>query len=142
MMTDRAKVLQVECAGKLEDIRCTLRDLHRYLQGSAIPREWVEDLNLVLAEVMTNIARHGYPDEPGIIRVRLRQTREFLECHITDDGIAFDPSHLGRFAPEPAELREGGYGWCIIRDLTRDICYERANGYNNLSFSIPFETMQ
>ncbi len=138
-MTDRHKVLRLECQGKLDDIRCTLRDLDRYLGTCAIPSEWAEDLNLVLAEVMTNIVRHGYPKEPGTIALQLLQTDHALECHIIDQGIAFDPSLLGQIAPDPSELNEGGYGWFIIRNLTRKVSYQHRNGQNILCFTIPID---
>ncbi len=141
MMTDRRQVLRLECLGKLDDIRCTLRELDSYLAGCPIPADWVEDLNLVLAEVMTNIARHGYPNEPGRIALQLIRTENSLECHIIDQGISFDPSLLGRIAPDPLDLQEGGYGWFIIRNLTRQISYERADGHNVLCFSIPVQTV-
>lgn len=141
-MPDPAKVLQLECQGRLDDIRCTLRDLDSYLDGFPVPRDWADDLALILAEVLTNIARHGYPDKPGKIEVRLMQAEEVLECQITDQGISFNPSSLGRTAPDPSEFSEGGYGWFIIRSLAHHLRYDREGGNNVLRFRIPFRTVQ
>lgn len=139
-MADCERVLQVQCAGKPEDIRYTLQDLDKYLRKCSIPCERVEDLNLVLAEVMTNIARHSYPQQSGVIDVKLVRTEEALECHIMDCGVTFDPSRLGWSAPDPGEFHEGGYGWYIIRNLTHRIRYERLGDRNLLYFSISLKT--
>lgn len=34
------------------------------------------------------------------------------------------------------DIPEGGYGWFLIRSLTKDLAYHRINGTNHLSFLI------
>lgn len=138
-MADRRELLLVECTAALDDIRKTLQDVSSFLSTCPIPQCRVQELDLVLAEVMTNIARHGYPEKPGIISLRLDQTPYALECRIADQGDSFDPSFLGCARPDPCDLPEGGYGWFIIRSLARQIRYERMEGENILLFSVPVD---
>ena len=35
------------------------------------------------------------------------------------------------------DLPEGGFGWHLIRTLTRDLAYVRSGGCNRLSFLLP-----
>lgn len=140
-MADRRQLLLVECTAALDDIRKTLQDVHSFLSNCPIPECRVQDLDLVLAEVMTNIARHGYPGKPGTISLQLVQTPHALECRIADQGGSFDPAFLGSAPPEPCDLPEGGYGWYIIRSLARQIHYERLEGKNILLFSVPVEAV-
>lgn len=138
-MADRRQLLLVECTAGLDEIRQTLQDVSRFLSTCPIPQGQAHDLDLVLAEVMTNIARHGYPGKQGTISLRLDQTPGALECRIADQGASFDPSLLGCTPPDPVDLREGGYGWFIIRSIARQVRYERMEGENILLFSVPLE---
>ena len=36
----------------------------------------------------------------------------------------------------PQDLPEGGFGWFLIRSLTRDLTYLREDGYNMLCFCV------
>ncbi len=129
--------LELECQGSLCEIREALEHVAVYLRARRIKREWIEDLNLVLAEALSNIARHGYRDGSGWIKLELDLGETSLDCEITDLGAKFDPSILGRSTPSPTELAEGGYGWFIIRSLTRTLKYLHEDGRNILRFSIP-----
>ncbi len=95
---------------------------------------------LVLAEALNNIVEHAYAAAPGVIEVTLHLTRSELTCHIVDTGAPMPgealpvgnlPS-LGAFD----DLPEGGFGWSLIRTLSRDLDYRRENGRNLLSFRL------
>lgn len=99
-------------------------------------------IELVLAEVLNNIVEHAYSDGVGLITLDLRRAHGRLCCLLRDEG---HPMPAGRlppgFAPTlasaRADLPEGGFGWFLIRSLTRDLRYDREPGCNRLSFSIP-----
>lgn len=141
-MAERRELLLVECTAALDDIRKTLQDVNSFLSTCPIPQSRVRDLDLVLAEVMTNIARHGYPEKPGMISLRLDQTAHMLECRVADHGESFDHTLLGSTPPDPCNLPEGGYGWYIIRSIARQIRYERMEGENILLFSVPVDNSE
>jgi serine/threonine-protein kinase RsbW len=98
---------------------------------------------LVLGEVLNNIVEHAYPSGPGLIDLWLSRTGVGLTCKVADRGLAMRD---GR-APDGAlpagidgpleDLPEGGFGWNLIRTLTEDLQYERVQGQNHLTFTIP-----
>ncbi len=98
---------------------------------------------LVLAEVLNNVAEHAYPDRPGPVTVTLRQVPHGVSCLIVDQGAAMPGGKLpaGRLPDTPGlaldELPEGGFGWHLIRSLTLDLHYARAGGCNQLRFVLP-----
>lgn len=89
-------------------------------------------LNLALAEGFTNAVRHahsGLSTETSIeIQAMLHDDR--MEIRIWDWGQPFDPNKLEE--PEPGTLREGGYGWFLLRRLTDRVSYDRQGQRNCL----------
>jgi len=111
--------------------------LRAVLDGRSLSARHRHDVALVFDEVVTNIVNHGRPsgDVDAVIRFGDETTLVF-----EDDGIAFDP----RTQPAPpaatrrADLRIGGLGLVIVRDLCSRIDYERtADQRNRLTLSIP-----
>ncbi len=98
---------------------------------------------LVLAEVLNNVAEHAYADTAGQVTVSLGPTDRGLHCRIVDQGRAMPNGALpdGRLpggADMPLEdLPEGGFGWHLIRSLTTDLNYSRVDGCNDLQFTLP-----
>ncbi|WP_418593330.1 ATP-binding protein [Ponticoccus sp. (in: a-proteobacteria)] len=98
---------------------------------------------LVVAEVLNNIVEHACRDRPSgriIVCLAFRATGLFAD--FTDDGCAMP----GQCPPEgravavdraPETLPEGGFGWFLIRSLTTDLRYRRADGANHLSLTVP-----
>jgi serine/threonine-protein kinase RsbW len=100
-------------------------------------------VELVLAEVLNNVAEHAYAGGSGPVEVGLSATAQGISCRIIDRGIAMPDGRLpeGQL-PTPAvampdDLPEGGFGWHLIRSLTADLTYARSSGQNRLSFVIP-----
>lgn len=98
---------------------------------------------LVLAEVLNNIAEHAYSENPGAIEVWIERTVAGVSCTILDIGSAMP----GEAAPDGAlpaingrnmgDLPEGGFGWFMIRSLCTELTYEYSSGQNRLSFTLP-----
>jgi len=98
-------------------------------------------LELALAEVLNNIVIHAYGGDGGSISLSIEFRADALHCRICDAGRAIPggaPPSVGPDtdpAGQPA-LREGGWGWQILRKLAEDLTYERAGGENRLTFRI------
>jgi two-component sensor histidine kinase len=45
-------------------------------------------LGMIVSELITNAARHAFNGRTGVIRVELSPSRSFVECRVTDDGMA------------------------------------------------------
>lgn len=112
-----------------------LRDLPPQMRGLA---------ELVLAEVLNNIAEHAYPAGPGPVSVTLTPASGGTQCLVVDQGAAMPGGRvpvgdLPSAATDVEDLPEGGFGWHLIHRLTRDLSYRRAGRCNHLSFLLPTE---
>lgn len=95
---------------------------------------------IVLAEVLNNIAEHAYAGQAGPVTVTLCDTAQGIGCLVVDHGAPMPGGTPpdGTLPPQtPADLPEGGFGWHLIRSLTRDLDYARVAGANRLSFLLP-----
>lgn len=112
-----------------------LSDLPPPLRGMA---------ELVLAEVLNNIAEHAYSAGPGPVSVTLTPVAGGTQCLVVDQGAAMPDGRVpvGNLPSATAameDLPEGGFGWHLIHSLTRDLSYRRTGPCNRLSFLLPNE---
>lgn len=93
-------------------------------EGSPWIAEQFDQLNLALAEGFTNAVRHAHVNLPSStpIEIELIVAPEQVEIRIFDQGAPFDPDSLGE--PVPGTLREGGYGWFLLRKLADQVTYD------------------
>lgn len=116
--------------------------------GGKVAEDALARTELVLAEVLNNIVQHGIlppSAEKGSPTVTIHLTvtgnAGELACAVADNGVPLPLACLspsGVFpAPEVAALRAGGFGWLMIRGLTRSLFYCRECGRNMLCFTIP-----
>jgi serine/threonine-protein kinase RsbW len=97
-------------------------------------------VELVLAEVLNNVAEHAYAGGSGPVEVGLCATPLGIACRIVDRGLAMPGGKLPAGdlpTVAPPDFPEGGFGWHLIRSLTADLTYARNAGQNRLSFLIP-----
>lgn len=93
-------------------------------------------LNLALTEGFTNAVRHAHHNLPTETPIELELSiwEHRIEIRIWDEGEPFDPDILEE--PEPGTLREGGYGWFLLRRLADYVVYKRCpEGRNCLLIS-------
>ena len=97
---------------------------------------------IVLAEVLNNIIEHAYRGRGGPITLDLTCGGGRVAFAVADQG---DPlpgiADLGRRFPPlcsdaPMTWPEGGFGWALVRELARNIRYDRTDGTNRLQFDI------
>jgi len=123
-------------------VRETLSVLRARFVAQNVPEDVCGSVELVLAEALNNIVEHAYPpDRPGDILLALSLTADRLRCTLRDRGVPLAGLTLpdgGRPDPEVARdaLPEGGFGWHLIRTLSRDLHYRRIDGRNQLSFRL------
>lgn len=129
-------------------VRDTLQDVRQRF-CSEVSDDTLGRLELVLAEVMNNVAEHApaeardLRDEPRlpVIHLCIVRHNNGLACALTDDGVSLpEECILPRSLPALVmdDLPEGGFGWFLIQDLTQALCYYRESQRNYLAFSIPF----
>ncbi|PTE16352.1 ATP-binding protein [Pseudogemmobacter blasticus] len=117
--------------------------LRRALRGPPFDRLAMVDRSnaeIVLAEVLNNIAEHAYAGRPGPIRLWVAREPGRLCLRVEDEGRPM-PGH--RLPPDrlpaPGELAEGGFGWHLIRALASDLRYDRCGSLNRLCFHLRTE---
>jgi serine/threonine-protein kinase RsbW len=120
-------------------VRAALRRVIGDLECFAIPAEARDAAEIVLAEALNNIVEHAYCEGGGEIDLILEPGPEGLRCAIHDRGGPLPGLSLpeGRLPSAADGPPEGGYGWFLIRSLARDLHYDRADGMNRLTFSLP-----
>ena len=121
----------------LEELKGVQRWFRTLITGLAKDTPWLDEqfdqLNLALAEGFTNAVRHAHAHLPDStpIEIELWVSCQQIEIRIIDRGEPFDPDSLS--APKPGALREGGYGWFLLRKLSDQVSYERwADQFNCL----------
>ncbi len=111
-------------APTIEGFHDAVTALRAILDARQIQGRHRHDIEIVFDEVATNIVNHGRP--PGPVEAVIRFEEETI-LTFEDDGAAFDPR--AQPAPPPArrrsDLRVGGLGIVIVRELCTQVDYER-----------------
>lgn len=108
--------------------------------AAEVPAEEFEKLDLVLEEILMNIARYAYVPETGEAEVAVvADGPGRLSVEIADWGNAFNPLAVEPpdFSRGLAERPIGGLGVFLIRSLVSSIDYRRDADRNILSFVFP-----
>ena len=120
-----------------------LRRMTRWLwdgaAASGIPDDIASKLDLCANEAVMNIISYAYPDAGRReITLELNETPDGVSLVIRDDGKPFNPLDV----PEPKlpksldEALIGGLGVHFIRRMMTRFEYQRADGFNVLSFEV------
>ena len=124
-----------------EDVRNTIIEAGQALKPLHLNDEDLSSVEIVLAEALNNVVEHGYSASGGDIYLKLRRHRAGILIQIMDWGRPM-PGGRTPAGAHPAtssrmeHLPEGGYGWFLIRELARDLIYDRDEGENILIFRL------
>lgn len=140
------------------DVRSALLRARRRAEAWGLGDDLCGSAELILAEVLNNITEHAYGNagnrtdaspaaraaalQPDAVCLTMIRRPGGLRVELSDQGCAMPGLGLPRSSlPDhevPLEvLPEGGFGWFLIRSLTRDLRYDRTGGQNRLRFDIP-----
>lgn len=121
-------------------VRAALGEVCAALRARALDRDSCENAELVLAEVLNNIVKHAYRGRGGVIGIALRIGGGQVAFRITDCGRPMPDGRLpAGLLPDNRPglpVSEGGYGWFLIRSLSRGLNYRRDGDRNILSFRV------
>jgi serine/threonine-protein kinase RsbW len=137
---DRAGDLHLAFLATPVTVRASLARMLSMPPLSALSADRRGMVELVLAEVLNNVAEHAYAEQSGPVTVTIGMTPRGLRCRVVDQGKAMPDGTLpeGRAPVSPGmallDLPEGGFGWHLIRSLTTELSYARENGCNRLQF--------
>ena len=96
-----------------------------------------------MAEALNNVVEHAYPqgDPVGRIVITCTHRRNGLHLTVTDRGRGMPDGRTPLGAPVdvdvvPCDIPEGGFGWFLIKDLAKDVHYQRIAPENRLSLRL------
>ena len=129
-MPEQATLILRNDVSELERVMSFVSDL---CARNSISPETEYDLNLALDEIISNVAKHAYPEGgEHHFTLQITMTHEEFLARIEDDGIEFNP--IGHPPPDldaPLEERkEGGLGIFLVRQIMTSVEYQRAAGKN------------
>jgi serine/threonine-protein kinase RsbW len=99
------------------------------------PEDRRHDVDLCLAEAVSNVIRHGYVDDATHeIRIEVAREPEALVLLVEDDARPFDPLALPVLQPRSLdEAKPAGRGVALFRSVADSASYERREGRNRLT---------
>ena len=135
--------VRLQLYGSVDHLQLCWQATESILQNIAFGESAEEvryNLLLAIQEVVTNILRHGYGEDPsdgagaGWVELRIHHDEERIRFELRDAAPSFDPTVIADMEDPHAdgELREGGYGLHIIRQLLDHVEYQREDGQNVL----------
>lgn len=127
-------------------VRRAIHEAMDALEAHNLTAEEMASVEIVLAEALNNIVEHAYPqDAPGDVHLSLRLRGSGLLVEVRDHGRPMPNGRapignhpMAEFGDDP--MPEGGYGWYLIRELVRDLIYDRRDGENFLVFRLAIGT--
>ena len=140
------KGFAVSLPGEEAAVRGALKHIVSALKERALADEEIGTVELVLAEVLNNVVEHAYGEsEEGEIEVTIRRRNQSIIFEICDDGRPMPNGRPPAGSVPDADgdhldsLPEGGFGWLLIRELVRDLIYDRRDDQNILIFRYRLE---
>jgi serine/threonine-protein kinase RsbW len=99
-----------------------------------------DKLELVLEELLVNVARYAYQPETGDVEVAFASNAPGeLLVEISDKGRSFNPleAPMPDLSADLADRPIGGLGLLLVRSLAGSVSYRREQGRNTVSFRFP-----
>ena len=124
--------------GTVAELPAFFERLEAWAEDGGVPLPLASSFGLMLDELLTNVAMHGYRGAGGPVEVRVRfDPPARLEAVLRDQAPEFDPTRLP--APDVgAELEDrgvGGLGVHFVQKLAERFVYRRDGGVNEVTVS-------
>lgn len=124
----------------LNSLQAFLEFAHAGADAAGLTAADRDQLDLVLEELLVNVARYAYQPGTGDVEVAYSvESDGKLLVQITDKGPIFNP--LEKDQPDlsgPLEDRPiGGLGIFLVRELVDSLSYRREQDRNTVSFRFP-----
>lgn len=106
-----------------QEVASTCRELSGLPDGSR-GDDFIYLIELAISEICTNIVKHAYADTKGSISGQVTLLNNGVQLDFYDQGEGFDPNTVPKPEADPNNLREGGYGLHIVRQIMDVVSYE------------------
>jgi serine/threonine-protein kinase RsbW len=145
MIQDKAPDVALRFLSGSIPVRHALETTRAAMREAKIDGATSDTSQIILGEVLNNVVEHAYGFEPGHpIAVSIWLRADGLWCEVIDHGAPMPESMMRpgagkvHFDPKNRDtLPEGGFGWAMVRELTDQLRYRRADSTNQLTFLIP-----
>lgn len=94
------------------------------LPGGSRGDDFIYLIELAISEICTNIVKHAYAHVSGQITGQVTLLNNGVQLDFFDTGEGFDPNTVPQPQADPNNLREGGYGLHIVRQIMDVVSYE------------------
>ncbi|HYL36026.1 MAG TPA: ATP-binding protein [Bryobacteraceae bacterium] len=109
-------------------------------ESAGLGPDELDKLDLILEELLVNIARYAYQPASGVVEVAYAADGPgVLLVEISDSGRIFNPlkNEAADLSGGLADRPVGGLGVFLVRWLADSITYRREQGRNMVSFRFP-----
>jgi serine/threonine-protein kinase RsbW len=121
----------------------SVRLFHQFVRDGAevagLESADMDKLDLVLEEILVNIARYAYEGGAGEVEVAYSAQAGSLFVEVSDHGRSFNP--LEAVLPDLTlglgDRPVGGLGVLLVRQIVGSLSYRREEGQNTVSFRFP-----
>ena len=119
----------------LDDLDRIVLFIEETTEKLEVHSEFIPDVVVTTMEAVTNILKHGYRDEPGLVEIEIKRKEKALVIVFRDLAETFDPTV--RPAPDtslPLEQRPmGGLGVYLMNHFMDELVHQtQAQGGNEL----------
>jgi sigma-B regulation protein RsbU (phosphoserine phosphatase) len=123
---------RLEIESRIDELAGVRAWLEAWCSSQRVAADAVQDLDLALDEIVTNIVQHGYgPGARAGIGLRLLLRDDLVRLEVSDRAPAFNPLDARGPAQRSAD-GGGGLGVHLVRQLMDRVEYVRENGENRL----------
>lgn len=131
-----SNVYAFELKSKSSKLKTLRQHLNRFAQVIGLSQNCLLEVNIVLDELFTNVVSYGFEDDlEHEVSFTLQIDHETLIISVEDDGRPFNPleAQVPKIPLDPADIKIGGLGIFITRELMDEIHYKREDGKNKLT---------
>ncbi len=111
--------MPADARDRARQVETARRDVVAWLVSAGVPADSVFDLEVILGEAASNVARHS---GSRVMRVTVSAAAGAACLTVEDEGSGFDPGAV----PEPDMVSESGRGLWLMRSLAETVITSRA----------------
>jgi len=128
------KEISAEFSAEEKYLPSIQRTVRESCVAAGLPRKEVAAVLLATEEGATNIIRHAYLYEKGVLRLRIVVYKKLVVISLIDFGRSFQPDATGTFNLQKLieSGRKGGLGFYMIQKIMDSVEYISSAGRNEL----------
>jgi len=118
---DVARIVRLRADSGPGSLTVVRRRVRRVLAETPLPPEAIEDLELAVGELLSNVCRHAYPSSVGPVFVEVSRTERRVTVLVIDRGAARAIPAIP--AEPPQDVRPGGRGLYLVSRVADEMVF-------------------